>query len=484
MDKLIGREKEIKQLNDYVASDRPEFVAIYGRRRVGKTFLVNQLFGGKMAFSMTGVMEGTKDEQMEAFIDAMEEFGGELIEKPKTWMEAFRILKAYLKKKVLLNERCIVFFDELPSMDTQRSGFVRALGYFWNSWASLQDNLTLIVCGSATSWMIRHIVDDKGGLHDRITHEIHLRPFTLRETELYLTSRGFKWERLSVMQAYMAFGGIPYYLGLLHKQESFPMNIDRLFFSEDEEMRREYKRLYSTLFKSPDSYTAIVSALSKVRHGMTRNELSKSLGKDSSGSLSKKLEDLKNCDIIRKYVVREKKIKKNSAIYQLTDFYSIFYLTFIPKAEAETGYWTHHIGTSDVNTWLGLSFERVCMAHVSQIKQALHIDYIATKFYSWRGKGTETESGQNHDLPRKPQIDMILERADNIINIMEMKYSEAEYTLDKEENNKLRRRMEAFRKETGAKEALWPALVTTYGLANGIHSSTFIATITMDDLFK
>ena len=484
MDKLIGREREIKLLNDYVSSERPEFIAIYGRRRVGKTYLVNQLFGGKLAFSMTGVLEGTKDEQMEAFIDAMEEFSGELIAKPKTWMEAFRILKGYLKKKVEQNQRCIVFLDELPSMDTQRSGFVRALGYFWNSWASLQDNLTLIVCGSATSWMIRHIVDDKGGLHDRITHEMHLRPFTLRETELYLASRGFKWERLSVMQAYMALGGIPYYLGLLHKQESFAMNIDRLFFSEDEEMRREYKRLYSTLFKSPDSYTAIVSALSKVCHGLTRDELRKSLGKDSSGSLSKKLEDLINCDIIRKYVVREKNVKKNSAIYQLTDFYSIFYLTFIPKAEAETNYWSHHLGTSEMNTWLGLSFERVCMAHVPQIKQALHIDYIATKFYSWRGKDTKTGLEKDLDLPQKPQIDMILERADNIINVIEMKYSEAEYTLDKQEEGKLRRRTDAFRKETGAKEALWLTLVTTYGLTTGIHSSTFSATVTMDDLFK
>lgn len=473
MDKLIGREQEIRLLNQYTSSKRPEFVAIYGRRRVGKTFLVNRLFTGKLTFSMTGVLEGTKDEQMEAFIDAMQEYSGELIDKPKTWMEAFRILKNFLKKKVALRQRCIVFFDELPSMDTQRSGFVRALGYFWNSWASLQNNLTLIVCGSATSWMIRHIVDDKGGLHDRITHEMHLRPFTLRETELYLENNGFLWDRLSVMQVYMALGGIPYYLGLLHRNESFAMNIDRLFFSEDEEMRREYRRLYSTLFKSPDSYTSIVEALSKVRAGLTRNELKKALGKDSSGSLSNKLEDLVNCDIIRKYVVRKKEIKKNSAIYQLTDFYSLFYLTFVPRAEAETGYWNNHIGTPEVNTWLGLSFERLCMAHVSQIRQAMHLDRIATRCYSWRSKR----------ITPKAQIDMILERADNIINVFEIKYSEAEYTLDKEENSKLRNRIEAFRKETEAKEALWPTLITTYGLTQGTYSSTFVATLTMDDLF-
>ena len=474
MDKLIGREQEIRWLKEYTSSGRPEFVAIYGRRRVGKTYLVNRLFERKLAFSMTGVIDGTADEQMEAFIDAMQEYSGELPEKPKSWMEAFRVLKLYLKKKVGLKRRCIIFLDELPALDTQRSGFIHALGYFWNSWASLQDNLTLIVCGSATSWMIRHIVNDKGGLHNRITHEIHLRPFTLHETELYMKSRGFRWERIAIMQTYMALGGIPYYLGLLHSNESFAMNIDRLFFSEEEELRREYKRLYSTLFKSPDSYMAIVSALSKEKAGLTRKEIHAVLGKESSGSLSGKLEDLINCDIIRKYSVRNKTIKRNSAIYQLVDLYSLFYLTFISRAETEIGYWSNHIGSSEVNVWLGLSFERVCMSHVPQIKEALRIDRISTKFYSWR----------SHFSSPKAQIDMILERADGIINIFEIKYSDADFTLDSSEKMKLRNRIETFRNENGIKEALWPTLITTYGLHDGIYSSEFVEVLTMDDLFR
>ena len=474
MEKLIGREQEIKLLKEYTSSEHPEFVAIYGRRRVGKTYLVNQLFNGKMAFSMTGVLNGTKEEQMEAFMDAMQEYSGQLPQKPKTWIEAFRVLKLYLKKKVGLKRRCIVFFDELPSMDTQRSGFVRALGYFWNSWASLQDNLTLIVCGSATSWMIRNIVNDKGGLHDRITHELHLHPFTLKETEQYLKSRQFKWDRLTVMQAYMAFGGVPYYLGLLHRGESFASNIDRLFFGDEEELRREYKRLYSTLFKSPESYMAIVNALAKVKRGMTRDELRKALGQESSGSLSGKLEDLVNCDIIRKYRIHNKTTKKNSAIYQLVDFYSLFYLTFLSRAEAETNYWSNHIGTSEVNAWLGLSFERVCMAHVPQIKQALHIDKISTQFYSWRSRKSTP----------KAQIDMILDRADGIINLFEMKYSETYFRLDNEEAKKLYDRVVSFRDESGTKKALWPTLLTTYGLHEGIYSSTFVVVLSMNDLFQ
>lgn len=474
MDKLIGREKEIRLLTEYTSSDHPEFVAIYGRRRVGKTFLVNHLFHGKMAFAMTGVLDGTSEEQMEAFIDALQEYSKKTVKRPENWMEAFRLLKEYLKRKVTLKRRCIVFLDELPSMDTQRSGFIRALGYFWNSWASMQDNLTLIVCGSATSWMIKNVVNDKGGLHDRITHEIHLRPFTLHETETYLKSRNFKWERLSVLQAYMALGGVPYYLSLLHHNESFSTNIDRLFFGEEEELRREYKRLYSTLFQSPESYMSIVNALSKVKHGMTRKELSSALGSAPNGTLSQKLEDLVNCDIIRKYVVREKRISNRSAIYQLTDFYSQFYLTFVPRAEAETNYWTNHIGTPEINTWLGLCFERVCMTHVTQIKKALGIDRISTKFYSWQSKQSQP----------KAQIDMILDRADGIINLCEMKYSEAEFSMNNTETIKLRNRAAAFKQETGAKGALWPTLITTYGLKDGMHSSTFVETLTMNDLFK
>ena len=473
MKKLIGREKEIEALKRYTSSPHAEFVAIYGRRRVGKTFLVNNLFDKKLSFTMTGVLNGTMSEQMEAFADALFEFSGQLPPKTKTWMEAFRILKLYLKTKIEQKKRCIIFFDELPALDTQRSGFVRALGYFWNSWASLQDNLTLIVCGSATSWMIRNIVDDKGGLHDRITHEIHLRPFSLKETELYLNSNGFKWDRLSIAQSYMVFGGVPYYLGLLNRSESFALNIDRLFFSEDEELRREYKRLYSTLFKAPESYMAIVRELSKVKDGLTREELQTALSKDSSGSLSAKLEDLVNCDIIRKYNVKQKQIKQTSAIYQLTDFYSLFYLTFVARAENETNYWSNHIDTPEVNTWLGLSFERLCMVHIQQIKQALHIDRISTKMYSWR----------SHKSNTKAQIDIVLERADNITNIFEVKYSNNDYNFNGYESEKLRNRINVFREETQTKSALWPTLITTYGLNTGIHSSDFVGVLTLKDLF-
>lgn len=473
MKTLVGREKEIEKLNEYVNSGRAEFVALYGRRRVGKTFLINQVFKKRLAFSVTGVLGGGPDEQMEAFVDALETYSGEAVKRPKTWMQAFILLKKYLTHRCSSLKHCIIFIDELPSFDTQRSGFVRALGYFWNSWASLQDKVTLIVCGSATSWMIRNVVDDKGGLHDRITHEMHLRPFSLYEVEVYLKSRGFVWNRLSVLQAYMVFGGIPYYLSLLQNNESFVQNIDRLFFGEDEEMRREYRRLYQTLFKSPEGYMAIISLLATNHSGFTRKEIAERLGEISGGKLSSKLEDLVNCDIIRRYNVRKKKISTTSAVYQLTDFYSLFYQSFIGKAETEKNYWSNHLNTSEVNAWLGFAFERVCAAHVEQIKHALHIDRISTKHYSWRSS----------DLQNRAQVDLLIERADDIVNLCEIKYSDGKYLISKSEEEKIRNRMTAFKRETGLKSAVWITFVSAYGLTPNSHSDIVVENIVMDDLF-
>lgn len=474
MKNIIGRETEIKQLNEYVYSSKAEFVAIYGRRRVGKTFLVNQLYGKEFSFSVTGILSGTYEEQMTSFVEALKDFGCDVPATPENWMNAFILLKNFLKTKISDGKPLIVFIDELPSFDTQRSGFVRALGYFWNSWASLQDNLTLIVCGSATSWMINHIINDKGGLHNRITHEIHLHPFSLKETELLLQNNEFQWDRKQVLYAYMAMGGIPYYLCMLRKDESFAQNIDRLFFSEDSTLRREYKRLYETLFNSPAIYMEIVRVLATNKTGLSREDIANQLNIASSGNLSAKLEDLINCDIIRKYCVRTKKIKSTSAIYQLVDFFSLFYITFNPKAEKENNYWQNHLGHPELNTWTGLSFEKVCLAHIQSIKRALKIDGIATQHYAWRSKQKE----------KRTQIDLIIERADRIVNLCEIKFSNEKYALKKEESEKLQNRIAAFRAETELTCPIWLTMITVHGLAPSVYNADVVKELTLDDLFE
>jgi AAA+ ATPase superfamily predicted ATPase len=473
MNTIIGRELEIKKLSAAVDRVRPEFIALYGRRRVGKTFLINQMFRNQFAFKMTGVIEGTLKDQFTAFVDAMNDYGFDVPEQPKDWMQAFIMLKNALKKKVNNGEQCIVFIDELPAMDAEGSNVAGAVGYFWNNWASQYDNFVFIICGSATSWMITNVIDSKGGLHDRITVEMPIHPFTLKETEQYLEYQHFLWNRQMVLQAYMIFGGIPYYLSLLDKEESLVQNVDRLFFSQDIQMRREFRRLFNTLYKNPEKYIDIIKALNKSRKGLTREEIASELKCSNNGHLGKQLEDLVCCDLIRKNIVREKEIKRKDAIYQLCDFFSLFYLTFIERAEVEQQYWSHHINTPEVNSWMGLTYERICMAHIQQIKHSLHLDTISTLSYSWRSK-TSTPAAQ---------IDIIIERADKIINICEVKYCQGEYNLDKDEYERIKKRKNAFIQETGLRHVPWLTMITTEGVARGKYSEMIQTQVTLDDLF-
>lgn len=473
MEKIVGRIEEQKLLLSLKDSPKAEFVALYGRRRVGKTFLINQLFGSDFAFKMTGVLDGSLKDQLAAFSDSMDDFGYDMEEKPKDWMEAFMLLKKALKPRVESGAPCVIFLDELPAMDAKKSGIAKAVGYFWNSWASLFSNITLIVCGSATSWMITNIVDSKGGLHDRITQEIHVRPFCLKETEEYFNENGFQWNRDIVLQAYMALGGIPYYLSLLSPRESFAQNIDRLFFGPDEKMRREFKRLFATLYNRPEGYIEIVKKLCESKHGVTRKELAESLKVSNNAFLGKKLDDLVHCDLLRKIPVREKKIKKNDFVFQLADFFCIFWLTFIQKAELEKNYWQHHINTPEINTWMGLSFERICMSHILQIKKALRIDGISTISYAWRSKNSTPGA----------QIDLVIERADKIVNLCEIKYSQTPYSIDKDEYQKLLNRREAFSKETGLRHSPWITMIVSEGLSQGMYSNIAQGVVTKEDLF-
>ena len=473
MESIIGREKEIKVLETAISSPKAEFVALYGRRRVGKTFLINKLFGDLYTFKMTGVIEGTLKDQFTAFADAMNDYGLEMPEKPNDWMHAFIMLKNALKPKVANGKQCIVFIDELPAMDAENSHVASAVGYFWNNWASLHDNIVFIICGSATSWMITNVIDSRGGLHDRITVEMPIHPFTLLETEKYLESRQFVWNRQMALQAYMVFGGIPYYLSLLDRNDSLVQNVDSMFFSRDTQMRREFRRLFNTLYKKPEKYIDIIKALGKSRRGMTREELAKHLKCANNGHLGKQLDDLVYCDLVRKNIVREKAIKRKDAIYQLCDFFCMFYLTFIDRAEVEAMYWSHHINTPEVNTWMGLTYERICLAHLEQIKHALRIDAISTLCYSWRSKESTPAA----------QIDIVIERADKIVNICEVKHSQEPYELNKEEYDKIVNRRSAFVRETGLRHTPWLTMITTEGLSRGKYSEMVQSLLTLDDLF-
>jgi len=469
---IIGRKEEIRQLQAYCESGKPEFIAVYGRRRIGKTFLIDEFFHYQYSFSVSGVLDGSPTEQITAFAQALRKIGyqGDM---PKSWMDAFFILSESLETRLSENQRCTIFIDELPCFDTPRSGFIPAFSHFWNTWGQKHPQVLLIVCGSATTWMIKNIIDSHGGLHNRITHEIHLRPFTLNETESMLQSMQIHWDRLSILQIYMIMGGIPYYLSLLQKGESIVQAIDRLYFSAHANLQSEYKRLFASLFREPEPYLEIMRILSTSRKGITREEMIKALGKKDNGHLSEYLQNLIKCDFIRYYFVKTKKIRKTNGFYQLTDFFTIFHNTFLTRPINDEHYWSHNLQTPLMNTWLGLAFERVCMAHIPQIKRCLGIDRIGTEYYSWRSKTSENGS----------QIDLLIERADRIINLCEIKYSATPYSIDKSEEMRLRIRQSDFVEETGTKYAIFPTMITTYGIRKNAYSGYIQAEVTLDDLF-
>lgn len=470
--KVIGRQEEIRQLQSFYESGKSEFIALYGRRRIGKTFLIDEFFQYKYSFSVSGVLDGSSTEQMTAFTLALRKIGYQG-NTPTTWMEAFFQLSQLLEEGLSESQRCVIFIDELPCFDTPRARFIQAFSHFWNTWGQKHPQAMLIVCGSATTWMLKNIIDSHGGLHNRITHEMHLRPFTLHETEAMLQSMQINWDRLAILQLYMVMGGVPYYLSLLHKGESVAQAIDRLYFSANANLQSEYKRLFTSLFKEPEPYLEIMRILSSSRKGITREEIVEAFGKSDNGHLSEYLQNLIKCDFIRYYFVKTKKIKKTNGLYQLTDFFTIFHNTFLTRAINDEHYWSHNLQTPLMNTWLGLAFERVCMAHIPQIKKSLGIDRIGTEYYAWRSK--ESENGA--------QIDLLIERADRVINLCEIKYSTVPYTINKSEDMKLRIRQSDFVAETGTKYAIFPTMISTYGVRPNAYSGSIQAEVTLDDLF-
>ena len=473
MEQLFGREKEKRELDYLISSDRPEFIAIYGRRRVGKTFLVKKYFENRFDFYVSGVLNGNAQVQIANFKHAMEEQGLQQ-SRENDWLGLFFELEQLLNEKVKKNEPCVIFIDELPCFDTPGSKFVMALGHFWNTWGAWHENVKLIVCGSATSWIIDKIINDRGGLHNRLTAQIHLSPFTLHETEDFLKTRVHGWSRDMVLEAYMAFGGVPYYMSLIKSDETFTQAIDRLYFGNKAILADEHERLFSSLFKSPEPYINIIRALSKNKQGLNRDEVAKQSRIPTGGRLTKLLETLENCDFIRSYYVRgHKKVSQKDKIYALTDLFSLFHLYFAEKKSTNPHFWQDHLNTPTLNTWYGFAFEQVVMLHIDQIKKALGINGIGVEYYAWRSKTTEPKS----------QIDLILDRADRMLDLCEIKYSTKDYTFDKEEYEKLRTRMWNFMEETGVKYGIHLISITPYGVKRNMYYHEFVRHLTLDDLF-
>lgn len=475
---IIGRKDEQRLFSEYLRSDHSEFIAVYGRRRVGKTFLVRHVTNDEFSFFMTGVHGASKSDQLLNFSIALQKYSkAEGISIYKNWILAFHALAMFLES--LGDAKKIIFIDELPWMDTPHGGFIPALENFWNSWASLRNDVKLIVCGSATSWMINNLIRSRGGLHNRLTHHIVVKPFTLKESEAYLAAHHFAYTQKQIAECYMVMGGIPYYLSMLDAGKSVAQNIDSLFFSENAGLADEFNDLYRALFNKPMPYIAIVTALATKAIGMTRQQLIKTTGLANNGALTTVLEGLEQCGFIRQYMPFEgtaMTVRQTSrTVYQLIDFYTLFYFKFIKANKYQNPFfWSESYNSQLHDTWAGLSFELLCLTHVDKIKLSLGISGVQTRVCSWRNN---TGEGDN------TQIDLLIDRKDDTVNLCEMKYAKDEYAITKAYAEKLQRKIDIFRQSTGTRKTILLTMVTSFGVKNNTYSDIVQCNVMLKDLF-
>ena len=475
IEKIIGRDAEKDLLARIYASEQSEFVAVCGRRRVGKTFLVREYFEEQMVFQVSGLANGNTQEQLKNFFHTLRRYDSSMTTMPTDWLDAFEMLIGYLQSLTSV-VRKVVFLDELPWMDTSGANFIAALEHFWNGWASARRDVVLIVCGSATSWMMDKLINNHGGLYGRLTHRIFLQPFTLGEVESFLQQRGVRLSRYETAEAYMIMGGIPYYLNLLDSRLSLTQNVDRLLFNPNGELYNEFETLYRSLFSSSESYVKVVECLNERGYGMTRSEIADAAKMKSGQQLTTVLNNLESSGFIRKYV--NYGCNERKSLYQLVDFFTLFHFRFLRESSFRNlQYWSQLQHTPKFYAWAGISFELLAQNHVSQIKKRLGISGVATNVYSWRS--------HRDDEQRGAQIDMVIERGDNTINLCEMKFSEREYEISKEYDAVLRNKICRFVEETKSRKSIQLTFITTYGLQRNIYSGQLVQNeVLLDDLFE
>ena len=493
---VIGREEELDTISRLYESGRSEFLAIYGRRRVGKSFLIEEALENKFSFVAVGLyqkidhdnpekVESYRQKQLAHFHNSLVEYGlSKTNPAPNSWMEALNLLKKLLQSKRA--RRKVVFIDELPWLAGPQSAELLAeLGHFWNSWASWRDDIKLIVCGSATSWIINNLIKNRGGLHNRVTHKIPLKPFTLKECREFFIAKGFRLSNKQIAECYMVLGGVPFYLEKLNKGEGMAQNIDRLLFDEEGELHDEFQSLYNSLYKNATNHIKIVTALATKGHGLTRQELIEKTKLSANGKFSLMLEELKSCGFIRSY---EPYLSVNTrsretgtidhqspvTLYQLVDPFTLFHFQVMRKADAhDPNYWSNNQNSHVYSTWSGLSFEMLCLNHVEQIKMALGISGITANAFSWLGKGKD----------RSAQIDLLIDRADKTINICEMKFYNKPYAMTAKDEDDIERKVSSFIEATHTDKNIIVTMITAKGLERNEHSEGVQKELTLDQLF-
>lgn len=474
---IIGRKEEQKELRRLFEQDEAKFVAVYGRRRVGKTFLIREMFDNDFAFYHTGLSpvelqgDNLKTAQLETFANSLRRYGLQVKRKPNTWVEAFELLIELIMQKPK-GTRKVIFIDEMPWMDTPKSGFITAFESFWNGWASGQHDILLIACGSSSSWIMDNLINSSGGLYGRVDTDIQLKPFTLSETEQMLEQKGVEMSRFDIMEVYMAIGGIPYYLNQLKPGLSASEQIDSLLFANNAKLGNEYERLFNSTFANPEQIENVVRFLSGRHGGYSREEISKHMKLQG-----KPLTQLLHSMCVSHFIERYQPFGNNARQlqYRLVDHFCWFWLKQVEGKSRTEHYWRDNYTSPATRTWRGIAFEELCMTHVEQMKACLGISGVATEHSPWIVPATEEQRGG--------QVDLVLTRKDNMVHVCEMKCYDDLYQVSKEEEMKLRHRLSLVRENVKKRQSVQATLVTTFGLKQGKYSGIYTQTVLLDDLF-
>jgi uncharacterized protein len=473
MKEVVGRYEHKSLLDTAFKEHKASLITVYGRRRIGKTYLIKNYLSERITFQFSGIHNVTTEIQLEKFTTALAtQFNNDIpLATPHSWFAAFDLLTSFLHKKRA--KKLVIFLDELPWMHTPKSNFLAAFENFWNSYAADKPNMMVILCGSAASWMIKNIVRNKGGLHNRITHKMVIHPFSLYETEQFLKSRGVYLNHYQMIQLYMALGGIPLYLEQALPGLSTAQIIDTTCFTKQGFMYNEFIDLYQALFYKSDRHINIVKALATKPMGLSRNQIIKTCKLQTGGTATTLLEELSTGGFITAYIPFGKKAK--DAIYKLTDEYSLFYLKFMEgNKQGGKGTWLQLSDTPSYKSWSGLAFETLCIKHIEPIKQALGIHTIYTTSSAWKSTKASTNA----------QIDLVIDRKDQTINLCEMKFYDDTFTIDKKYAAALRQKASIFKQETKTRKQLSYTLITTFGLHKNEHSIGLVdTTITASQLF-
>lgn len=482
---LVGRSKEISLFKKLLDSPQAEFIAVYGRRRVGKTFLIKHYFSNqKIYFECTGIKDGSLSEQLDIFTQQFSKVfcPGLSLQAPKSWNEAFQLLTDQALK-LPKSKKLILFFDELPWLASRKSDFMKALDHFWNTQWSYFPNLKLITCGSAASWMLSNLINAKGGLHNRITRSILLEPFTLAETKEFLVSKGISLSNKQVLSIYLAMGGIPFYLNHIERSKSVSQNINELCFKKDGLLYGEFPRLFRSLFDAAELNLKIVREIAKHRYGISFAALLEKTGKKAGGRFKQRLEELETTGFIQKFLPYGK--NKRGHCYKVIDEYTLFYLKWIEEiTDAKTlpkgmDYWNMICKSPSWASWAGYAFESVCHKHMDKIVEALGLTKIGCFMSHWRYHASPSDKGD-----AGAEIDLLLDRNDDAITICEMKYTASPFVVDKAAAKTLMQKMDVFKERTKTKKQVFLAIVAAEGVQENVWSQELVSkVVTLENLF-